>query len=107
MGLDFTNIPDGEGAAVYVLHYPTFTDTKRFEELKKDVLSSSPGSQIVLLDVNGAQGEQVRDFYDITPESLPTVMLIADDDSIIYQWSGDAIPAADVICSQLRRANGQ
>lgn len=54
MGFDFTNIPDGEGAAVYVLHYPTFTDTQRFEELKKDVLSSSPSSQIVLLDVNGA-----------------------------------------------------
>lgn len=106
MGLDFTNIKDSDGAEIYILHHPSFTETRQFEQLQKDIAASRPNDQVVLLDVNGAQGEQVRDFYDIMPETLPIVMVIADDDSILYQWSGDAIPAADVICSQLSRTNG-
>ena len=76
MGLDFTNIKDSDGAEIYILHHPSFTETRQFEQLQKDI------------------------------ETLPIVMVIADDDSILYQWSGDAIPAADVICSQLSRTNG-
>lgn len=107
MGLDFANIPDDDGAAVYVLHHPTVSDTRKFEDLKKSILLENPKSQVVLLEVNSAQGEQVRDFYDIMPESLPIVMIIADDDSILYQWSASEIPASDVISSQLRRTNGR
>ncbi|MBP7837143.1 hypothetical protein KA021_00385 [Candidatus Saccharibacteria bacterium] len=106
MGLDFTNIQDSDGAAIYILHHPSFTETRQFEQLQKDIAASRPDDQVILLDVNDTQGEQVRDFYDIMPETLPLVMVIADDDSILYQWSGDAIPAADVICSQLSRTDG-
>ncbi len=106
MGLDFTSIKDEEGAAVYVLHNPSVTETRRFEQLKADILQAKPDAQVELLDASRPESESIRDFYDIMPETLPVVFIIADDDTILYQWQSAEIPAADVICHYLSQTNG-
>jgi 3-deoxy-D-manno-octulosonic-acid transferase len=106
MGLDFTSIPDKEGSALYIIHNPSVTEERRFEELKKEINQSSPEAQVVLLDISTADAEQVRDFYDIMPESIPTAFIIADDDTLQHQWYGEDIPSADVICYHLSQING-
>ncbi len=100
MGLDFTSIPDKTGAALYILHTGSMLEAERLEHLR-DEISRTDNHQVVLVDVTTADGEKIRDFYDITADQLPVAMIIADDDSIAQQWSGDAIPAADVITYQL------
>lgn len=106
MGLDFTSIKDNDGAAVYIIYNPSLSEARRFEEFKKEVLGSQPNAQVVLLDITSGDAEQVRDFYDIDPESLPAVLVIADDDTLQYQWYGAEIPAVDVVCYHLSQING-
>ena len=98
MGLDFTNIADNDGAALYILHTRNTRETERFERLAADIAKQTQ-HQVVLLDVNTQDGEKVRDFYDIMPEQLPAALVIRDDDSIAHQWFGEYIPtsASDIV----------
>ncbi len=102
MGLDFTSISDNEGAALYVLSNASMMETRKFERLKSEIAQHCP-HQVVVLNVRTPDGEKVRDFYDIMPETLPVAMIVKDDDSIAQQWSKDYIPAADVIAHHLRQ----
>jgi hypothetical protein len=102
MGLDFTDIPDREGAALYILHTGNTLELQKFQHLA-DEIATSDGHQAILVDVNTPDGEKIRDFYDIMPEQLPVVMVVKDDDSIAAQWAGSEIPASDVITYQLRQ----
>lgn len=98
MGLDFTSIPDSEGAALYILHTGNTRELGRFQRLADDVAKETT-HQVALIDVNSAEGENVRDFYDIMPEQLPAALIIRDDDSIAHQWLGEYIPtsASDIV----------
>lgn len=98
MGLDFTNIPDHEGAALYILHTANSREVENFQRLAAEITTQS-SHQVILLDVKTADGEKVRDFYDITPDQLPAALVIRDDDSIAHQWLGQYIPttASDII----------
>jgi hypothetical protein len=106
MGLDFTNIKDSEGIAVYILHQPNFTQTQQCIKLRAQITLVRPKATVVVLDLSTADAERVRDFYDILPEAAPTVLLVADDDTIKFQWSGHEIPGVSTICYQLAQLNG-
>lgn len=103
MGLDFTSIPDREGAAFYILHTGNMLELQKFEHLLGEIRTMDNDHQVMLIDVNTPDGEQVRDFYDIMPEQLPVAFIIQDDDSLAAQWPGPEIPTADVIVYQLRQ----
>lgn len=92
MGLDFTNIADGAGAALYVLYAGGQQDLRTYTRLQED-LAKETSHQCVLLDVKTPDGEKVRDFYDIFPEQLPALFIVRDDDSIARMWSGSEIPS--------------
>lgn len=102
MGLDFTNIEDRSGAALYVLTNGMTREIEKFERLK-DELRGHTSHQAVILDVHTPDGEKIRDFYDIMPEELPVAFIVRDDDSIAHKWHKDAIPAADIIAHHLRQ----
>ncbi len=105
MGLDFTNIPDREGAALYIVHTGNSVELDRLEQLKRDI-EAQDDHQVVLIDVNTPDGEKVRDFYDIDAGSLPVALIVADDDSIVFRWDNTAIPtAAGDVAYQLDRAS--
>lgn len=106
MGLDFTSIPDREGAALYVLHNGNTVAVQRLTRLKDEITAAS-SHQVVLVDVNTPDGKNICEFYQINADSLPVAMIVADDDTIPYQWSGDAIPTnANDIIYQLNRISG-
>lgn len=105
MGLDFTDIPDRTGAACYIIHHNTSIDTQRFESLQSEINKLAEGHQIILIDAESADGQNICDFYDITPEQLPAIMIVKDDDSIAYSWIGLDVPAADVIAYNLQQVS--
>ena len=105
MGLDFTDIPDRDGAALYILHTGNSVELDRLTRLKQ-AIEAQDNHQVVLIDVNSPDGEKVRDFYDIEAGVLPVAFIIADDDSIIFRWDNNAIPtSAGDITYQLGRAS--
>jgi sigma54-dependent transcription regulator len=106
VGLDFVSVKDQHGAALYILHHPNVTESRRFERLKTDIVQARPNAQVELFDVSRPDGERIRDFYDIMPESLPSAFIIADDDTLLHHWQGSHIPGADTICHYLSQTNG-
>lgn len=102
MGLDFTNIPDREGAACYVLSHGTVRELAQFERIAQDIAKNC-SHQMHILDVKTVNGEKVRDFYDIMPEQLPAILIIRDDDSLANLWVGTEIPSADIIAHALNQ----
>ena len=101
MGLDFTNIPDRTGSAVYILHRDLSQDLQKFDNLQREMINLGCNNQVFLIPINSRDGENIRDFYDILPEQLPAILLIRDDDSLIQQWVGIDIPPADIIVHYL------
>jgi hypothetical protein len=93
MGLDFTDIKDHEGAALYILHTGNTLENERLQRLADEIAKTAP-HQVVLLDVSTPNGEKVRDFYDIMPGQLPAVLIVRDDDSLAHHWFGSEIPTS-------------
>jgi pantothenate kinase len=106
MGLDFTNIKDRSGVALYILHNSNTVELARLESLAEEVQKLCD-HQIAIIDIKTPNGEQIRDFYDVLPEQLPVVLCIRDDDTIAQMWSGHSIPAADVIAFTLKQESSE
>lgn len=104
MGLDFTSIPDHEGAALYILHTRSSREIERLERLVGDVAKETT-HQAVLIDIKTPDGEKVRDFYDLPIEQLPVALIVRDDDSLAQHWYGDYIPTAKDIAYHLRQTS--
>lgn len=97
MSLDFTDIPDREGAAIYILVNNSATMHGDMDRLSKDINEHATEAQVFVIDIASQDGEKTRDFYDINPDTLPAVLIVADDDQLRYSWTGAEIPAADMI----------
>lgn len=104
MGLESTDIRDGEGAALYILHTGSILTLQGLERLVEEI-SRQVSHQIKLLDVNSEDGEKVRDFYDITESSLPVAFIVRDDDTLTSIWTSEQIPDANTIAFQLRETS--
>ncbi len=91
--LDFTNIKDEPGAAVYGL----FENSKQERRLKEQFneLSSACNSQLVLLSTQERNGAEVTDFYDIT--TFPAILVVRDNDQLAYSWMGQNLPLTSEI----------
>lgn len=85
MGLSFTNIPDKDGTAVYILHTESTIDLQRLQDLQKEVQQRC-SNQVMLIPVRDQDGEKIRDFYDIDMEMIPAVLLVNDDDTLKNVW---------------------
>lgn len=106
MGLEFTNIKDRSGVALYVLHNSNSMELTRLKSLAEEVRQLCE-HQVAIIDIKTPNGEQIRDFYDILPEQLPVVLCVRDDDSIAQMWSDQSIPAADVIAFTLKQESSE
>lgn len=102
MSLSFTDIPDHQGPAVYMLHDGTITQQRALERLQQDLKTLVPDRQVVILSVRERNGEAVRDFYDITHAHLPYVMIIRDDDQLAHSWPGPHVPTAEHVAYTLK-----
>lgn len=102
MGLDFTNISDRRGAALYYIHHGLHTEEQFAERLQRDVKASLPDVQIVSVSVRSADGEKIRDFYDVMPEQLPVLLIVRDDDSLAGMYGSSDMPPTDQLAYILR-----
>jgi hypothetical protein len=96
MGLDFTNIPDRAGLAIYCLYDGTITQQQSVERLV-DTLKQQIPHQIFMISAHDQDGEKIRDFYDLDAGMFPHILLVNDDDQIVMSWSGSQMPTADVV----------
>lgn len=104
MGLDFTNIADRHGAAVYLLtdgsSYSERQLIKYAEEIKQ---RTNNLSQVILIDPLRGDGVRVKEFYGLT--SFPAALIIMDDDTIARSWIGQ-LPAAQEVTYALSQISG-
>lgn len=105
MALEFTNIPDRTGPAVYlfgdgasslindkVIRLGTEIDTLTAKE-----------TQVVYLDPSRDDGLKVKEFYGLA--TFPCVLIVMDDDTIPTSWTGE-LPRADEVSYVLNQING-
>lgn len=106
MGLEFTNIPDREGPAVYLLGAAPQLD--QLTQLGQEIdAATADQTQVVLLDIDSGDGAQVAEFYGFMREQLPAVMIVQDDDTLHQSWLGLDLPAADVVAHYIEQITGE
>ncbi len=105
MALEFTNIPDRTGPAVYLVGMSMLENrlTAYGQELDK---ATDEKTQVVYLDVRSKDGAQVADFYDIQESSLPAVLIVMDDDTIYKSWFGQDLPRPGDVAHDVKRISG-
>ena len=104
MGLEFTNIPDRSGPAVYIFGDGTTQTELRLTAYGKEIDALTPDeTQVVFLDPQRGDGLEVKEFYGLL--SFPCVLIVMDDDTINQQWSG-SLPQADQVSYALSQITG-
>lgn len=106
MALEFTDIPDREGPAVYLVGAASQMD--QLAQLRQEIDMITPAElQVITLDIDSGNGSQVAEFYGFTREQLPVVAIIQDDDTLYQSWLGIDLPAADVVVHYLDQIAGE
>jgi hypothetical protein len=96
MGLEFTGRPDRLGAAAYFISDGTARSEQELQDIARVVDESLPDeAQVVLLNGRVGEGASVVDFYDLT--SLPTVLIVMDDDQLYQSWQPQLPSSSDVL----------
>jgi len=104
MGLEFTNIPDRTGPAVYIFGDGTTQTEQRLIAYGQEIDGLTPDeTQVVFLDPQRGDGLRVKEFYGLT--SFPSVLIVMDDDTINQLWSVQ-LPPADQVSYALSQVNG-
>lgn len=103
MALEFTNIPDRTGPAVYIFGDGTSQTETQLLDFARRVDDLTPDeTQVVYLDPARGDGLAVKEFYGIT--SVPYIMIVMDDDTIPYSWQ--SMPQPDEVSYALSQISG-
>lgn len=93
-GLDFTNIKDSHGSAIYLIHDGSEKDEKNFNELALDIGRRSK-KQIVVLSADDKNAQEVIRFYQLRGSHF--VLVVRDDDQLHHVWSdGERFDASQI-----------
>jgi len=84
MALDFTNIRDEPGAAIYFMHDGTPVGEQDMQRLMSDVQEITK-KQCVLLDIKSDAGRKIVEFYALRGTHM--VVIVRDDDQLHHVWS--------------------
>lgn len=96
MGLEFTGRPDRNGAAAYFISDGTSTSLQELQAIATVVDTQLPDeAQVVLLNGNEREGSEIVDFYDLM--TLPTILIVMDDDQIYHSWTAPLPNAEDIL----------
>lgn len=94
MGLDFTDIKDQPGAAVYLIHDGSMTSQGNMERLAQAV-SGATSKQVLVIAADDTTGRQILEFYGLTAKNY--VIIVRDDDQLFQSWNETELPNADQI----------
>lgn len=104
MALEFTNIPDRTGPAVYILSDAGVREEIELTKFGMDIDNATPDeTQVVFLNVQKGDGLAIKEFYAVTV--FPTVLIVQDDDTIIQGWYGQ-VPQLEQVVYYLGQATG-
>ncbi len=104
MGLEFTNIPDRSGPAVYIIGDGSSMSEARLRQFGEEVDALTPDeTQVVYLDPRSGDGLKIKEFYSL--QALPCVLIVMDDDTIYHSWEVQ-IPTADQVSYTLSQVTG-
>lgn len=104
MALEFTNIPDRTGPAVYVFGDGTSQTDQILKQFGEKVDELTPEeTQVAYLDPSRGDGRATAEFYGLI--QFPCVMIVMDDDTVPQQWSL-TIPRPDEVSYALGQITG-
>jgi hypothetical protein len=94
MGLDFTNIKDEPGAAIFFLHDGTVQDKQQMKQLAVEVNTRSK-KQVIVTSSKDTIGRSIIDFFDLKGSHF--ILIVRDDDQLYHVWSdGERFDPAEV-----------
>ena len=94
MGLDFTDIPDREGAALYFIHDGHSRSQAAMAKLAEEV-SRNTSKQVVILSATDTDARRIIEFYHLQGSNM--VLIIRDDDQLQHMWQQNETPQAEHI----------
>lgn len=94
MALDFTQIKDEPGAAVFLLHDGTVQGEQEFIQLRESVRQKTK-KQVVVLSADEGPGRAIVDFYDLRGSKF--ALVVRDDDQLHHTWTdGDRFDPSQI-----------
>ncbi|MFO0920547.1 MAG: hypothetical protein U0451_02640 [Candidatus Saccharimonadales bacterium] len=97
MGLEFLKgVNDAEGVAVYIIHDGSGYQERRVTDYSNE-LKESLKKDVAVFSLEEQGGAQLADFYNILAEKLPAILIIRDNDEIVYGWYGADFPKVDEV----------
>jgi hypothetical protein len=84
MALDFTQIKDQPGSAIFLLHDGSEQDAGAMQRLAQDIASKTQ-KQIILLSSDETIGHSIIDFYQLKGSHF--ILIVRDDDQLHHVWS--------------------
>ena len=97
MALDFTNIKDQPGAAIFMLHDGSEQNEQRLSRLMHDVMRRTK-KQCIVLSGKTHPGSDIINFYSLKGSHF--VLIVRDDDQLHHVWSdGERLDASTIAYS--------
>ena len=94
MGLDFTNIKDHPGSAIYFIHDGTERSKNTYQRLLDDT-SSKTRKQLVLMSSRDKVGAEILRFYGLKGSEF--ILIVRDDDQLHHSWGfGDMLNVSEI-----------
>lgn len=96
MALSFMSVGNQQGSTCYVIFGSHPDDEKLATEFQEEINAEHP-NKVYLVDKNSNDARQLLQFYAIHDNRFPMLLLVREDDSLSYHWSGTLPTIDDVI----------
>jgi hypothetical protein len=83
-----------------ILYRPRSEHARSVEEFSQNFERNYPESPMSLLDIDSIEGTHLIELYDIL--EFPSVLVLADDGSLINSWVGEPLPLIDDVAGYMR-----
>jgi hypothetical protein len=83
-----------------ILYRPLSEHARSVEEFSQNFERNYPESPISLMNIDSIEGTHLIELYDIL--EFPSVLVLADDGSLINSWIGEPLPLIDDVAGFMR-----
>lgn len=96
MALSFLSVGNQRGATCYVIYGSHPDDIDSATEFQTEINAEHPGV-VVLIDKHSNDARSLLQFYSISDNRFPMLLLVREDDSLSYHWTSTLPTVDDVI----------